>query len=320
MTDDAVVSILIPVYNREKYIREAINSALNQTYEFIEVIVVDNMSQDNTWNIIQEISASDNRVKAFQNKKNIGPVLNWQRCIKEASGKFGKILWSDDLISESFVEKTLPYIQNDKDVGFVYSRTKIGKNFENTYYKLKATGTYPATQYIDGIIYRPEGYPVSPGCALFRLNDLEKNLLVHIPNKVDSDFSMHAIGNDLLLFLQASFTYDKFAYVDEDLSFFRMHDDSITISSNDGKIKLMYQLAKAYFIEEHYLDNTHKIEKLNSIIWLFLKVYKNNKYGFTKIEDFYLRNKNFKISYSFLMKFILLAISRGLMKPLTNRK
>lgn len=54
--ENPLVSILIPVYNREKYIGEAIESAINQTYKNIEVIIVDNCSTDNTWKILQDLS------------------------------------------------------------------------------------------------------------------------------------------------------------------------------------------------------------------------------------------------------------------------
>ena len=57
--ENPLVSILIPVYNREKYIGEAIESAINQTYKNIEVIIVDNCSTDNTWKILQDYQCKD---------------------------------------------------------------------------------------------------------------------------------------------------------------------------------------------------------------------------------------------------------------------
>ena len=88
-----LVSILIPVYNRETLIEDTVQSALNQTYPNIEIIVVDNKSTDRTWDILEKLANRDSRIKIFQNKTNIGPVRNWKRCIDNASGKYGKILW-----------------------------------------------------------------------------------------------------------------------------------------------------------------------------------------------------------------------------------
>ena len=60
------VSILVPVYNREDLIGQTLNSALNQTYKNIEIIVVDNSSTDNTWEVVQSYEKQDSRIKAFQ--------------------------------------------------------------------------------------------------------------------------------------------------------------------------------------------------------------------------------------------------------------
>ena len=65
------VSILIPVYNRAKIISETLNSAVNQTYKNIEVIVVDNKSTDNTFEIVKEFAKSHSNVKVYQNEENI---------------------------------------------------------------------------------------------------------------------------------------------------------------------------------------------------------------------------------------------------------
>lgn len=296
------VSILIPTYNREKIISETIDSALSQTYSNIELIIVDNASTDDTWNVIQAYAKKDNRIKAFRNKSNIGPVRNWLRCVDEASGEYGKILWSDDLIAPTFLEKTVPFLNDRNDVGFVFTGTEIfvdGTDNKTDAYLLGETGVYPSDDFITGSISSGK-YPVSPGCALFRMRDIEKNLLLNIPNKVDSDFSMHAIGNDLLLFLLTANTYKYFACVNEKLSFFRAHAGSISIQSNDGKLPLHYDLAISYFLETYRLD---LIKIFNVKLFLDLKRFPNaKKYGLFNIESFYIDNKNYSFSYLILLK------------------
>ncbi len=308
--DNSLVSVLIPVYNREEYIYETVKSALNQTYKNIEIIVVDNKSTDNTWKILNQISSMDNRIKIFQNDSNIGPVRNWKRCVDEASGEYGKILWSDDLIAPDFLEKTIPFLKN-KDVGFVITGTEIfidGTDKKSLNYFIGDTATYDSEKYIKGVLFNGN-YPVSPGCALFRLKSLKENLLIDIHNKVDSDFSMHAIGNDLLIFLLTSNQYKNFAFVNEKLSFFRAHKGSISIQSDDGKLPLHYNLASAYFVENYRND---LIKKLNVIIWNLLRVYANTstKFNLNKISDFYINNKNFQLDYIFLIKKIIRKILR----------
>ena len=117
--EDPLVSILVPTYNRVKFIEETIESALKQTYWNIEVVVVDNASTDGTWEKICSLASENERIKATRNDNNIGPVRNWIRCVELASGIYGKILWSDDLMDERFIEKTLALF--DGSVGFVFT-------------------------------------------------------------------------------------------------------------------------------------------------------------------------------------------------------
>ena len=304
------VSILIPVYNREHLIEETVKSALAQTYQNIEIIIVDNKSTDDTWSILIKLASQDNRIKIFQNKKNIGPVRNWRRCIDEATGIYGKILWSDDLIAPEFLEKTVPFLEND-NVGFVFSGTEIfidGTDERDEHYFIGKTNIYESEEYMSGVLFEGN-YPVSPGCALFRLKDLRKNLLIDIPNKANSDFSMHAIGNDLLIFLLTAYQYKNFGFVNDKLSFFRAHKGSISIQSNDGKLPLYYSLASAYFIENYRKD---LITKQNVIIWNKLRVYKltSKKYNLTKIVDFYMDNNNNNLDYLLLFKKIIKKLMR----------
>ncbi|MCF6204600.1 MAG: glycosyltransferase [Methylococcaceae bacterium] len=280
-----LVSILIPVFNREKIISETLDSALSQTYSNIEVIVVDNNSMDNTWRVIQQYANKDKRVKAFRNETNIGPVKNWKRCIDEATGEFGKILWSDDLIAPEFLEKTLPLLTDD--VGFVYSGVKIFADIPENgikHYFIGKSGIYSTNKFINYALY-DKGAPFSPGCAVFRLDDLKNNLLVDVPNKINSDFSMHAIGNDLLIFLLTALGYKKFGFVSESLSFFRAHDGSISESSKIGKLFLYYALAKAYFVDE-YLPTERR--NFASYVQMLLWRYKYSKeYGLNQVDDFF---------------------------------
>ena len=66
-----LISVLIPVFNVGEYVNDALNSILNQTYENLEIIVVDDGSSDDTFEKVQLISHSDHRLKLFRNPKNV---------------------------------------------------------------------------------------------------------------------------------------------------------------------------------------------------------------------------------------------------------
>ena len=85
MEDLPLVSICIPNYNNAQFIGEAIESSIAQTYPNLEIIVVDNVSTDNSWEIIQNY-AQHKYVKVFLNEKNLGMVGNFRRTYEYSNG------------------------------------------------------------------------------------------------------------------------------------------------------------------------------------------------------------------------------------------
>jgi len=133
MSYNPLVSICIPNYNSEKYIKGCIESALNQTYSNIEVIVLDNMSTDESWKIISEIS--NDSYKKFQNKKNIGMVNNFKKVYKMANGEFITFLCSDDKLYPNAVSKLVSLYKSHPNLGFIYSNIDYtGSRKGNTNY------------------------------------------------------------------------------------------------------------------------------------------------------------------------------------------
>lgn len=301
-----MVSIIIPVFNRRSMISETIDAALAQTYPNVEVVIVDNASTDGTWDIIQAYTKKDRRIHAFRNETNIGPVRNWKRGVDESKGEFGKILWSDDIIAPGFLEKTVPMLQSD-DVGFVYTGVKIFSSApemgKNSYF-IGATGCYRSKAFVEEALFG-NGVPVSPGCALFRLYDLKKNLMVNIPNRVNSDFAMHAIGNDLLIFLLTAVQYKHFAFMSEPLSFFRAHEGSISIAAGAGRLPLHYALAKAYFVENYAPNHAPKLGA--HILLLLMRYRRSLPFGRGSLGDFF---ENPKVNVPYMIFISLRKIHR----------
>ncbi len=89
-------TIAIPVWNRLDLIKISSGSVLNQTFKDFELIIVDDASTDGTWEYIQTIK--DPRVKVYRNEHNMGVVANWRKCLEKATGKWFKLLMSDDFL------------------------------------------------------------------------------------------------------------------------------------------------------------------------------------------------------------------------------
>lgn len=107
------VTIIIPTYNRANYLREALQSALAQTYQNLEVLVFDDASPDNTSSVVAEFSA-DPRLSYMRNQSNLGIIGNWQTAIKAATGDFFCILHDDDTLEPGFIESLLSPLLNDE--------------------------------------------------------------------------------------------------------------------------------------------------------------------------------------------------------------
>lgn len=248
-TEDLLVSIIIPVYNRENYILETIDSALSQDYSNFEVIVVDNNSTDKT---LKRIGLrKDDKLKVYRNTKNIGPVRNWKKAIEYANGEFIKILWSDDILAKSCIRKLIAGF--DEKTAFSYSTTKIFNGQSSKLrYQLNNSKRINTNEYLKHLIHSTSDLPVSPGCALFRKIDLVENLEIQIANRINTDYSTLAIGNDLLLFLKPLLKYELVNYVSETLCSFREHEDSISNKSGSILLDFHYSYCKLYFLHNYY--------------------------------------------------------------------
>ena len=93
-----LVSILMTTYNREKFVAEAIESVLSSSFSDFELIIVDDQSWDNTYNISRKYANKDKRICVYQNNKNLGDYPNRNRAATYARGKYLKYLDSDDKI------------------------------------------------------------------------------------------------------------------------------------------------------------------------------------------------------------------------------
>ncbi|WP_424236931.1 glycosyltransferase family 2 protein [Bhargavaea ginsengi] len=108
------ISIIIPAYNAELYIEEALNSILNQTYKNIEVIVCDDNSKDKTWEIIQHYSDLDNRVIALKNEINLKAAATRNKCIQHSTGTYIAIQDADDYSDLNRLEKQVKILKESK--------------------------------------------------------------------------------------------------------------------------------------------------------------------------------------------------------------
>lgn len=100
-----LVSVVIPVYNAERFIGQTIESVQAQTYQEWELIIVDDCSSDHSWKIVQSYVRKDSRIKTIKLEKNSGVAIARNSGIKQAKGKYIALLDSDDIWLEDKLER-----------------------------------------------------------------------------------------------------------------------------------------------------------------------------------------------------------------------
>lgn len=125
MEDKGLVSIIMPSYNSEKYIKDSIESVLSQSYNNWELIIIDDCSNDNTVNVIK--SFNDKRIKLFINEKNSGAAISRNRALRESNGKWISFLDSDDVWMPNKLEEQLNFMV-ENNYSFSFTDYRICKN------------------------------------------------------------------------------------------------------------------------------------------------------------------------------------------------
>ena len=106
-----MISIIVPVYNAENWLKKCVDSIINQTYKDIEILLINDGSKDRSIDILKEYEKKDSRIRVFD-KQNEGVSKTRNLGIKEAKGEFIQFVDCDDYIEENMCETMLHLISN----------------------------------------------------------------------------------------------------------------------------------------------------------------------------------------------------------------
>ena len=118
------IDILMATYNGEKYLREQIDSILNQTFKDFNLIICDDCSKDSTWKILQEYEKKDSRVKIIKNEKNLGYNKNFEKLLSYVQSEYFMLSDQDDFWMENKVEESYRKI-TEEDLNLVCSDLEV---------------------------------------------------------------------------------------------------------------------------------------------------------------------------------------------------
>lgn len=119
MNNFSTLSVLMPVFNSELFVAEAIESILNQTFKNFEFLILDDASTDKGFKIIKDFEKKDPRIKVYQNENNLGVVASRNKLIELSKGKYIAWIDSDDLALETRLEKQVNFLEEHHEIGMV---------------------------------------------------------------------------------------------------------------------------------------------------------------------------------------------------------
>jgi glycosyltransferase involved in cell wall biosynthesis len=219
---EPLVSILIPTYNGERFLRPALRSAMEQTYKNLEILVGDDASTDRTPEIIRAAEATDPRVRGIRYPQNIGAFENPVHLLREAQGEYVKYLLHDDVLHTDCVRRLVRGMQATPDATLAFSR-RVLINEEG---RTRPDGELPALRDAAGLVDGRElGNIVLEAChniigelttVLFRRTD------VHPADLWQVDGRRVDCLNDVQLFLMLLSRGPAY-YEPQALSRFRLH-------------------------------------------------------------------------------------------------
>ncbi len=112
-----ILSVILPVFNAEKYVTQAIDSILDQSFKDFELLVADDGSKDGSKKLLNLLAVKDNRIKVSHNNENQGKIRTVNRLFKECKGEYITIHDADDWSQEDRFEKQVDFLQNNKHIG-----------------------------------------------------------------------------------------------------------------------------------------------------------------------------------------------------------
>ncbi len=118
------VSVGLPVYNGENFIKDALDSILAQTFEDFELIISDNASTDGTQQICRQYTSKDQRIRYIRNDGNIGASKNFNQVFELSSGEYFKWIAHDDLCAPEFLERCVEVLDQDPSIVLCFARPK----------------------------------------------------------------------------------------------------------------------------------------------------------------------------------------------------
>lgn len=286
------ISIIMPLFNAEKYLVETLQSVENQTYKDFELICIDDCSSDETRKILQQFQREDSRIRILENKQRFGAALSRNRGLKAAQGKYVVFLDGDDVFEEEMLEKAQEAMEKCNVDLVMYEYKHVLSSEMHKKKVIDHSELYVERYCIKPFSIRdfePRESPMwssSPCNKMFRRNLLDENQL---------EFQNLPSFNDVYFVRMALFCAKKIIVLNDRriMVYARDHFEPSRISSDRNSIyayyaaeKLIKELKKRCLLSEYakYLYHILPLQFINALKADHNEKRRKNTYAFLQNE------------------------------------
>lgn len=296
------ISVIVPVYNTEKYLEKCIRSIIEQDFKDIEIICINDGSTDNSFQILQELANIDKRI-VIVNKKNEGVAETRNLGMILAKGKYIQFIDSDDYLEKGYFTKAYEIIErNNLDILIFDYYTK-----ENNEIKKEKDIELEENKYITGEAYLKILIDSSKTKTTFLWNKLIKREMI-IKNNISIPKNLN-IGEDVYLLYLFSYYSSKIGKYNKSFYYYVKNTSSLTNKEMELYlfcISILFQKIKDFFADKNvksinkkkldeqefrhllkilYLENHFENENYTKTVLRFLELVKNIEFNALKNEN-----------------------------------
>ncbi len=213
-TQTVKVSVLVPVFNGAKFLKECLESILGQDYPFLEILLADDGSTDGSISVLEDYAARDPRIRWWRNPQNLGLAENWNGLLQAARGEYVKFVFQDDkLVSAAALTQMAQRLEAHPEVALVGSASYIidakSRMLElRNYFK---AGVHDGLQLMVRCLEQPGNLIGEPSVVMFRRTLARQGFDRQLQQSLDLDMWFQLLEQG------------QFAYVAEPLCAFRQH-------------------------------------------------------------------------------------------------
>ncbi|MGZ5075413.1 MAG: amino acid adenylation domain-containing protein [Methylobacter sp.] len=228
------VSIIIPAFNAGAYIRQTLESVINQTEQDLEIIVSDDFSTDNTVAVVEDMMKSDYRIRLIKNEQNRGPSYSRNRAISKANGEWIALLDADDFYHEDRLKELITIAEKHEADVVADNMYYVNENGENPRIALENKSVANKYEILSTNYFIKNNLPVGSNFKYGFLQPIMRRNFLY-KNSIAYDETTR-LGEDFILYIECLLNGAKFIFSYDAFYYYRSSSNSITHTYGEGAL------------------------------------------------------------------------------------